>query len=68
MRKQAKGRSAVNPKERLKTKYIKAKKYEATNSGQYIICVLVWAEALSGFMQLYCVLGGHPFQRIENNL
>lgn len=59
---------SCEPKREIKNKIKQSKKYETINSGQYIICVLVWAEALSGFMQLYCVLGGHPFQQIKNNL
>ena len=30
--------------------------------------MVVWVEVLSGFMQLYSVLGGHLFQLIKNNL
>ena len=59
---------SCEPKREIKNKIKQSKKYETINSGQYIICVLVWAEELSGFMQLYCVLGGHPFQLIKNNL
>ena len=38
--------------------------YETINSGQYIICALVCTEALRGFMQLYYVSGGYPYQLI----
>lgn len=42
----------------------KTKKYETVNSGQYIICGIVCAGALRGFMQLYRILGGYPYQLI----
>ena len=38
--------------------------YETINSGQYIVCAFVCTEALRGFMQLYDVLDGHPYQLI----